>query len=131
MTANAVCISEPCKSKLPIIPILCILVFATAVQLTFHAILTHKSETEAVDQACGRHSLGVWENPTNGKQFQLCKLPDGSYGIRVMIRDANNNLRKITSFIRKVHSKPVLDIVKIMEYINKANGATEFLGIVP
>jgi hypothetical protein len=93
-----------------------VIVFALAVQLNLHSVLQRASDTEAIDQACSNHSLGVWEHATNGRFYQICQMPDGSFGIRVLIRELDGTFKKVTSFIRKTHGKPVMEFEKVLEY---------------
>lgn len=90
--------------------------FALVIQLNLHSLLRHSSEADAVHQACKQNPIGYWEDG-NGKSFLLCQLPDGSFGIQVLIDKLNGVKGEVTSFVRKVHGNPVMDYQKVVEYI--------------
>lgn len=96
--------------------------FALVIQLNLHSLLRHSSEADAVHQACKQNPIGYWENDT--KSYLLCQLPDGSFGIQVLVDKMNGIKGEVTSFIRKTSGKPVMELEKVIEYLEKACHAT-------
>lgn len=95
--------------------------FALVIQLNLHSLMRHSSEAEAVHQACKQNPIGYWEADT--KSYLLCQLPDGSFGIQVLVDKMNGIKGEVTSFIRKSSGKPVMDIQKVINYLEKACNA--------
>lgn len=115
MTAIA-CTPNKFPTKMCLILMAITIAFAIAVQLNLHSVAQRPTDTEAIDQACSNNSMGVWEHTTNGRFYEICRLPDGSFGIRVLIKNLDGTFKKVTSFIRKTHGKPVMDFEKVLEY---------------
>ena len=119
------------KSNFPktfiIVACLCIC-FALVIQLNLHSLLRHTSEAEMVHQACKQNPIGYWE-ADNGKSFLLCQLPDGSFGIQVLVEKLNGVKGEVTSFIRKVHGNPVMDLDKVIHYLE--NGCKASIAPMP
>lgn len=115
--------------RLPIFPILFLIgitiLAAMVIQLNLHSVANHADESEAVKQACGNNPLGMWKNTT--KFYRICGLPDGSFGIQVLIKNVDNTYREVTSFIRKTHGKPVKSFSDVIKYVEKACEATKLL----
>lgn len=112
ITATYTSYKPPDIKKILFILVIC----AIAVQLTFHALLKH-NEAELVDQRCGDRRNILDFRRLDDRFYQICDMGDGSFGIRVLIRETEGVYRRVTSFVRKVHGKPVMDLKAIIEYI--------------
>jgi len=111
--------------KFFVVPVIVICLFSFAfivIQLNLHSVASHANESEAVKQACGHNPLGTWKNET--KFYRICGLPDGSFGIQVLIKNIDGTYREVTSYIRKTSGKPVLNFYDVVRYIEEGCKAT-------
>src|SRR3972149_2826986 len=94
-----------------------LLAAAATVALMMHADITHPGEAESVRQCISRNGVfQLWE--MGDKQYRVCQITPGVFGIQVIIKDAQGAWREVTSFIRKIHSKPA-DLGSVMDYLTK------------
>jgi hypothetical protein len=100
-----------------LIVIMTLLAIAT-VALMMHANLTHPAgEAETVRQCISNHGvMQLWE--LGNKQFRVCELQPGTYGIQVILKDAQGAWREVTSFVRSTHGKPA-NLDKVMQYLER------------
>lgn len=93
-------------NPLPLLLVLLVALLAVAGAVSVkngrHAVQKHGWEATAIRQACdGDGPVQVWKSSSSrqkDKFFQVCRLPDGRLGIRI-IRCASGVWHEITSFV--------------------------------
>ena len=90
----------PRRRPLPLLPLVLACVVVATIYCA-HAVASHPSAAQAVrDCMENQGPVAHLHNPDNNRDYYICEIEPGKYGVQILIKDSDGNYHEISSFIK-------------------------------